>query len=672
LTALGILTTSNWNTQYYNAAADFGPGIVFYYIAWIFIGNWVLFNMFVAILIQGISEEKKNKFRRQEELVAEGIKAIFFGLSEEALVYKVEVLFKEADNDNSGHIDMNELEGILVKHCKVDMGPRELIRLFRKYDDDDSGKINLEEFENMIKELLQISKETLRKLLLKTIKEIFGSLPEDSLKAKTIEMFHKADQDGSGLIDEVELKALLSEHDIELMPTDLTRLLTKFGDHGGDRISEKGFTQMIKQLLEEAMHEGHIGGRESRPPRASLVADFAAAVITGKRTQTAPAPPLAEFDDPPAWSHEEHRKKEDDAPNGDLNTLTMMERVDAESSLFQAQERPVLNKAAESTETPAEANEDHRNEKHGSNGIITREAVPASNNAQISVAEEESQERAKRSLFIFSLTNPFRRNCIRILEYPPNVPDSGKYFDNFILLCIVLSSCSLAFEHPRIGTGSSERISLDRLNIFLNLAFLCECCLKIVADSFAGYLKSGWSRLDFFIVVTSTVDMTMTYLLTGQNVSLLKTFRILRILRALRPLRLIARARSLRLLISALWSSIIPILGTCSIALLAYAMCALLGMQLLRGKMKSCSDPRFISKSECLGNFDESGAHLQWLSYPVNWDNLYNGIVAMFILSSQDNWQVHMVRFPIHIDVIVSPNWQVSKTLCFSGQEQML
>ena len=60
---------------------------------------------------------------------------------------------------------------------------------------------------------------------------------------------------------------------------------------------------------------------------------------------------------------------------------------------------------------------------------------------------------------------------------------------------------------------SQERRSLDTLNIFLNLVFLAECGLRITAQSFWGYLSSGWSRLDFFIVITSTLDMSLTYFL---------------------------------------------------------------------------------------------------------------------------------------------------------------
>ena len=640
LTTMGILTTSNWNSQYYNTAVDFGQPIVFYYIAWIFIGNWVLFNMFVAILIQGISEEKKNKFRRQEELVAEKIKQMFFGLSEEELVSKIKVLFTEVDKDNSGVIDMNELEEVLVKHCEVDIGPRELIRLFRKYDDDDSGQINEEEFEKMIKELLDISKETLRKLLLNTIKNIFGGLSEEKFKAKTIEMFKEADKDHSGQIDEQELKELLAKYDIELMPRDLSRLLFKFGDDSsGDKISSSGFTQMIAQLLEDAKLDGQpaLSGSEIQQ-KGSLISGLASAVI--KRTSIlhvhTVSQPNLEVIDPPSNNLTEFDVKNSAAQVGGDVALSNAPTTDSDLQVSRMRERSASNADSAETETAENMKSSSPVAARVSNASTE---IPDADH----VVNPATDQRAERSLFLLSKDNRLRWICIKILEYPPNAPDSGKYFDNFILICIVMSSCALAFENPRIGTNSQERVSLDRLNIFLNLAFLCECFLKIVADSFTSYLRSGWSRLDFFIVVTSTVDMTMTYLFTGQNVSLLKTFRILRILRALRPLRLIARARSLRLLIGALWASIIPILGTCSIALLAYSMCSLLGMQLLRGKMKICSDPSYIEKKDCLANFDANGAHLQWVSYPVNWDNLYNGIVAMFILSSQDNWQVYMV-----------------------------
>lgn len=92
------MTGSNCeSSQFYSAAVDFPKTIIFYYIAWVFIGNWVifistlcafnflkgiinyflgeqvLFNLFVAILIMGVSEEKTKAFKGQEEEVSDAL-----------------------------------------------------------------------------------------------------------------------------------------------------------------------------------------------------------------------------------------------------------------------------------------------------------------------------------------------------------------------------------------------------------------------------------------------------------------------------------------------------------------------------------------------------------------------------------------------------------------------
>ncbi len=667
LTVLGVLTTSNWNSQYYSAAVDFRPTIIFYYIAWIFIGNWVLFNLFIAILIQGISEEKKNKFKKQEELVAEKVKNFFMGLSEEDLLKKIRSLFEEVDEDGSGMIDMNELETVLVEKCDVQLGPRDLIRLFKKYDDDDSGQINMQEFENMIRELLEISNITLQKLLLTTIKENFGGLNEVLLETRIVQFFQEADKDRSGFIDTKEMADLLANHDIEMMPSDLDNLLARTitGKQKGDQITQKEFGQMIRQLLSEAEGTAPALPLSSvlGPPQSSDPDNLQKQIQTVKALICKPSsdPTMAypqsepiqsgnpgesdnsgengmpgEIDKPDECNKPDESDKQHSAHNptdqacegvcgelpggGQLGVGASLERVD--SAVPVADGQAVVDSKTVTAPVGNLA-------RSGSRRILER--------------SEDGIPRTQRALFCLGQRNPLRRACISFLEYPQAAPPNSKAFDNLIFVCIVVSSATLAFENPRISPESVTRQVLDGLNITLNFVFLLECCLKIVADSFHTYIRSGWNRLDFFIVVASTIDMILFWALSGQSASALRTFRTLRILRALRPLRLISRARNLRLLLTALWGSIFPILGTCAIAGVAFSMCSLLGMQLLRGKMKQCSDPTFVMKQDCLTNVNERGVPLKWESTPLNWDNLYRGIITMFILSSQDNWQVYMV-----------------------------
>jgi hypothetical protein len=85
-----------------------------------------------------------------------------------------------------------------------------------------------------------------------------------------------------------------------------------------------------------------------------------------------------------------------------------------------------------------------------------------------------------------------------------------------------------------------------------------------------------------------------------------------------------------------------PITNTVGIALMVFSIYGILGMQFLLGRMGSCSDTVVWRKEECAG-VDASGVPLLWRTHPVNFDNLYRAIVAMFILATQDDWQGHMV-----------------------------
>ena len=63
---------------------------------------------------------------------------------------------------------------------------------------------------------------------------------------------------------------------------------------------------------------------------------------------------------------------------------------------------------------------------------------------------------------------------------------------------------------------------------------ILESIIKIIAYGFLfgknAYLLDPWSRLDFFIVVASIVDLTIT----NENTNFIKMIKIIRVLRPLR------------------------------------------------------------------------------------------------------------------------------------------
>ncbi len=76
-----------------------------------------------------------------------------------------------------------------------------------------------------------------------------------------------------------------------------------------------------------------------------------------------------------------------------------------------------------------------------------------------------------------------------------------------------------------------------------------EMIIKVTAQGLimdsGSYLRESWNRLDFFIVITSLIDMS----LTGSRIGFIKIFRMLRVLR---PLRFINHNVNLKMVVVAL------------------------------------------------------------------------------------------------------------------------
>ena len=49
-------------------------------------------------------------------------------------------------------------------------------------------------------------------------------------------------------------------------------------------------------------------------------------------------------------------------------------------------------------------------------------------------------------------------------------------------------------------------------NYFFTAVFFVEACLKIYVYR-SHYLKTGWNKFDFFVVVSSLIDLTLEFLL---------------------------------------------------------------------------------------------------------------------------------------------------------------
>ena len=125
---------------------------------------------------------------------------------------------------------------------------------------------------------------------------------------------------------------------------------------------------------------------------------------------------------------------------------------------------------------------------------------------------------------------------------------------------ILISSLKLALDTYNYNFNEDGLYikAMNLINIIINIVFIFEMIIKIISLGFfmdtGSYLRETWNILDFFIVVTSILDMALSSI----NISFL---RILRIIRVLRPLRIISNNKDLKLMVNALIESLDSILN---------------------------------------------------------------------------------------------------------------
>ncbi|XP_019906717.1 voltage-dependent T-type calcium channel subunit alpha-1I isoform X2 [Esox lucius] len=241
---------------------------------------------------------------------------------------------------------------------------------------------------------------------------------------------------------------------------------------------------------------------------------------------------------------------------------------------------------------------------------------------------EWCEAREDWSVFLFSPQNRFRRICQSIIAY--------KLFD-YVVLAFIFSNCiTVALERPKIMQGSLERVFLTISNYVFTAIFVAEMTLKVVSMGLyigdQAYLRSSWNVLDGFLVFVSLIDIVVSM---AGGAKILGVLRVLRLLRTLRPLRVISRAPGLKLVVETLITSLKPIGNIVLICCAFFIIFGILGVQLFKGKFFYCFGPdvkNITNKSDCLQ------ANYKWVHHKYNFDNLGQALMSLFVLASKDGW----------------------------------
>ncbi|NXY43193.1 CAC1G protein, partial [Ceuthmochares aereus] len=239
-------------------------------------------------------------------------------------------------------------------------------------------------------------------------------------------------------------------------------------------------------------------------------------------------------------------------------------------------------------------------------------------------------ERDSWSIYVFAPHSRFRLMCNKIITH--------KMFDHIVLVIIFLNCITIAMERPKIEPHSAERIFLTLSNYIFTVIFLTEMTVKVVALGLCfgekAYLKSSWNVLDGVLVLISVIDILVS-MVSDSGTKILGMLRVLRLLRTLRPLRVISRAQGLKLVVETLMSSLKPIGNIVVICCAFFIIFGILGVQLFKGKFFVCQgeDTRNITnKSDC------TEASYKWVRHKYNFDNLGQALMSLFVLASKDGW----------------------------------
>lgn len=261
--------------------------------------------------------------------------------------------------------------------------------------------------------------------------------------------------------------------------------------------------------------------------------------------------------------------------------------------------------------------------------------------------EEDSDETAEdsspdKTMLCCSMQSEIRMKCI-------NLTDSTA-FDVFIMATIILCAFTIALEGPPDATylkGEDNLIMLlEVCNYIIYVIFLFEMIVKMVAHGFTGYRLSywnnGWNRLDFVIIVTSTLEIVFT--IAGNDGHF---FRIFRVLRVLRPLRMIQFNEGMRVVFDALLDCMPTVFAVVMLSFLFYITFAILGVSIFGGgfyrcdcggewgkPVLNCTDDDFevLDRTDCIA---QGGL---WENPPYNFDNVIDAMRTLFICSTTEGW----------------------------------
>ncbi|KAL3318747.1 hypothetical protein Ciccas_002588, partial [Cichlidogyrus casuarinus] len=220
-------------------------------------------------------------------------------------------------------------------------------------------------------------------------------------------------------------------------------------------------------------------------------------------------------------------------------------------------------------------------------GLAAAQTTNTRKRVQTSGRSQNQHARPERSLYLLTLKNPFRKLCIRIVEWKP--------FEYLILLTI-LSNCMALGLHTPYPEHDSNNINtrMEQIEVIFMVIFTIECFLKIIAFGFAmhpgAYLRNMWNFLDFIIVAFGLLQAALQSISDSYDTKDSKDkktldVKVFRAFRVLRPLRLVSGLPSLQVVLNSIIRAMIPLLHIALLVIFVILIYAIIGLESFCGKL---------------------------------------------------------------------------------------
>jgi len=214
-------------------------------------------------------------------------------------------------------------------------------------------------------------------------------------------------------------------------------------------------------------------------------------------------------------------------------------------------------------------------------------------------------------------------------------------FEIFILFTILANCVFLTMDDP---TTDYQAEWLVYTNYAFQAIYTAELVLKVFALGFVfnkgAYLRDFWNILDFIIVLFGFFEY-FNINSSGFDMKVLRLFRVLR------PLRTVTSIEGLKILLTALFSSIPILFDAVIVEVFFLAICAIAALQLWHGSLtkrcKSIETGFFVHHNVCGSRACPNGYTCEEYGENPNfgstsYDNFFYALLTVFTSVTQEGW----------------------------------